>query len=352
MYIRMGAGAYVGRIGGLAVALGIGAAVFVGQGVASAEPSTTSGSASSSESRSGAASSENKQQHGEKSDTTTDSSDAKAAATESTPKKTKKSSASRQSTHEPNGTTEKAGTAAARTVRAATESVKTADETRKADAPKAAEDPAPTTNVTVSSVPNIADVVVETPKQRPQPPVMVVTTAISSVVSAVRSPLAGNSPTAPLDSPLPWMMMAAARQEFGRTAGLTKPANLATTSAAAAPTPLAAAATTVTPPVAIPQTAPLEGLQYLPVIGPAFVTPVVALIHRIPVVGDVLHPFIGYPVQPGLAPGAPVPRDVEVISFDGTPIYVHFMPAVGLEEGQTAPTILDGPGLALPGGRA
>ena len=349
MYIRMGAGAYVGRIGGLAVALGIGAAVFVGQGVASAEPSTTSGSASSSESRSGAASSENKQQHGEKSDTTTDSSDAKAAATESTPKKTKKSSASRQSTHEPNGKTEKAGTAAARTVRAATESVKTADETRKADAPKAAEDPAPTTNVTVSSVPNIADVVVETPKQRPQPPVMVVTTAISSVVSAVRSPLAGNSPTAPLDSPLPWMMMAAARQEFGRTAGLTKPANLATTSAAAAPTPLAAAATTVTPPVAIPQTAPLEGLQYLPVIGPAFVTPVVALIHRIPVVGDVLHPFIGYPVQPGLAPGAPVPRDVEVISFDGTPIYVHFMPAVGLEEGQTAPTILDGPGLALPG---
>lgn len=143
MYIRMGAGAYVGRIGGLAVALGIGAAVFVGQGVASAEPSTTSGSASSSESRSGAASSENKQQHGEKSDTTTDSSDAKAAATESTPKKTKKSSASRQSTHEPNGKTEKAGTAAARTVRAATESVKTADETRKADAPKAAEEPAP-----------------------------------------------------------------------------------------------------------------------------------------------------------------------------------------------------------------
>jgi ABC-2 type transport system ATP-binding protein len=35
----MGAGAFVGRIGGLAVALGIGAAVFTGQGVASAEPS-------------------------------------------------------------------------------------------------------------------------------------------------------------------------------------------------------------------------------------------------------------------------------------------------------------------------
>ena len=38
-----------------------------------------------------------------------------------------------------------------------------------------------------------------------------------------------------------------------------------------------------------------------------------------------------------------------MISFDGTPIYVHFMPAAGLKAGQQAPTILDGPGLGLPG---
>src|SRR6201999_1636256 len=132
-------------------------------------------------------------------------------ATESTPKKKKKSTSSRQSTHEPDGKTEKAGIATARTVRAdATESVKTAAETSKADAPKAAEAPAPIANVAVSSVPKTADVVVETPKQRPQPPVTVVTMAISSVVSAVLNPFAGNSPTAPVDSPVPWMMMAAA----------------------------------------------------------------------------------------------------------------------------------------------
>jgi ABC-2 type transport system ATP-binding protein len=348
MYIGMGGGAWVGRIAGLAAALGIGAAVFVGQGVASAEPATTSGSASSSESTSGAASSEKNRHQSEKADAATDSGDAKPTATGSTPKK-KKLGASRRSTHEPIETTEKTGTAAARMVRAdATESVNAA-ETKKTDEPRAAEDAAPTTNVKMSTVRNIADVVVETPKQRPRPPVTVVTTALSSVVSVVLSPVAGKSPTAPVDSPLPWMMMAAARQEFGRTAGLTKPANPAATSTAAAPTPLAAAAATVTPPVAIPYTAPLEGLQYLPVIGPAFVTPVVAFIHRIPLVGDVLHRFVGYPVQVGLAPGTPVPRDVYVISSDGTPIYVHFMPAVGLQEGQTAPTILDGPGLALPG---
>ena len=48
----MGAGADVGRIGGLAVALGIGAAVVTGHGVASADPAGSSGSESSSTSSS------------------------------------------------------------------------------------------------------------------------------------------------------------------------------------------------------------------------------------------------------------------------------------------------------------
>ena len=39
--------------------------------------------------------------------------------------------------------------------------------------------------------------------------------------------------------------------------------------------------------------------------GQLFVTPIVALIHQIPLVGDVLHPFIGYPVQFGLPRGHP-----------------------------------------------
>ena len=253
----MESGVYVGRIGGLAVALGIGAAVFVGQGVASAEPTSSSGAESSA--------TDTKPATSEKSDTTTESSDTKPVATESTPKKKKKSS--QQSTK------------------------KTAD-------------------VTVASEPKAVEETVETPK-----------------------------PKAPVDSPLPWAMMAAARQEFGRSATVAKTAKVANTVTTSA----------IDPPVAIPAPAPLAGLQKLPVVGPMFVTPVVAFVHQIPLIGDVLHRFVGYPVQFGLAPGTPVPRDVKVISFDGTPIYVHFMPAVGLKAGQKAPTILDGPGLALPG---
>jgi ABC-2 type transport system ATP-binding protein len=107
-----------------------------------------------------------------------------------------------------------------------------------------------------------------------------------------------------------------------------------------------------TPVVAIPQVAPLEVLQRLPVIGALLVTPIVTFIHQIPLIGDILHPIIGYPLQNGLPAGTPLPRDVKVISFDGTQIYVHFFPKTGLQAGDKAPTILDGPGLALPGSTA
>jgi ABC-2 type transport system ATP-binding protein len=287
MYISMGAGAYVGRIGGLAAALGIGAAVFLGQGVASAEPSSATDSSASSPERTQSA----EQKH----DTTPDVSATKQAADEPVTKKKK--------SHDSDAPTPKTQSAAARTT----------------------DDPPASTSVTLASVPKAADVVVEKSS-------------------------AGSSPSAPVETPLPWMMMAAARQDVGRTSRLDKTADPVTTSGDAEPiatSPAAAQAPAAV--VAIPQTAPLEALQYLPVVGPMFVTPVVALIHQIPLIGDVLHPFIGYPVQFGLAPGTPVPRDVKVISFDGTPIYVHFMPAAGLTKDQKAPTILDGPGLALPG---
>jgi len=240
----------VGRIGGLAAALGIGAAVFVGQGVASAEPTSTSDAESSA--------TDTKPAQDEKADTAQESIETKPTA-EPTPKKKKK-----------------------------------------------------TTSVTVASEPKTVE----------------------------PAEAAAQKPKAPVEPALPLMMVAAARQESSRSKTLAK-ANTIPVSAVTTPA--------VQPPVAISATAPLEGLQHLPVVGPMFVTPVVAFIHQIPLIGDVLHRFVGYPVQFGLAPGTPVPRDVKVISFDGTPIYVHFMPAAGLRAGQKATTILDGPGLALPG---
>ena len=106
-----------------------------------------------------------------------------------------------------------------------------------------------------------------------------------------------------------------------------KPADPVTNSLAKGATPTA---TVDTPVVAIAQTPPLAWLQQLPIVGPVIVTPIFALIHQIPIIGDVLHPLIGYPLQPGLSAGAPLPRDVKVISFDGTQIYTHFMPVPSL----------------------
>jgi ABC-2 type transport system ATP-binding protein len=318
----------------------------------------------SSESNPGASSPDTKQQSTEKADATTDSTDTKTDAVDPTPKKKKKSSVSDQSAkpaHDPADSAPKKDSAASQTVKvAATESTKTAGQ------PKTSKDPTPTTSVAVSSVATTAFVTIQKPKEQPQAPVATVTTAISNVVSAVLNPFAGSSPTAPAVSPLPWMMLAAARQEFSGAPTLTKAVDPVTTSAPVDPTPTvttmaATAATTkvspapaIAPPtnvVAIPQTPLLTalGLQNLPIIGPLFVTPVVAIVNEIPIVSDLLHPIFGYPVQAGLPPGSPQPQDVQVISFDGTPINVHFMPAAGLQSGQQAPTILDGPGLGEPG---
>jgi ABC-2 type transport system ATP-binding protein len=305
----MGAGVYVGRIGGLAAALGIGAAVFVGQGVASAQPSSTSGSESSSEATAGTSPSDAKQPAEKKADASTDSSETKTEVAEPKPKKKKKSSASQAD---------------------ATES------TKKADEPKVAEGLAPTVSVTV-----------EKPKEQ-SPATSTVKVKDPVAVPAVLNPFAGNTPTAPVESPLPWMMMAAARQDFGRTPSLSKVANPVTTSADTDPVHASTLAAADAQPsvVAIPQTPLLAPLQQLPIFGPMFVTPIVAVVHQIPLIGDILHPIIGYPV--GLTGGS-TPRDVKVITSDGTAIYVHFFPAQGAALGTQAPTILNGPGLGLPG---
>ncbi|WP_431239943.1 CocE/NonD family hydrolase [Mycolicibacterium aichiense] len=97
---------------------------------------------------------------------------------------------------------------------------------------------------------------------------------------------------------------------------------------------------------------PLMFLQQLPVVGRLIVTPVVSALHAVPLVGDLVHTFVGFPIDHSAPPGAPQPATYRVTSFDGTSIYVNVMPAVGLQAGQTAPTVLDGPGLGLPGSTA
>lgn len=248
----MGAAGYVGRVGGLAVALGIGVAIASGAGQAAAAPSDSSSSSSTAH-------------------------HAGSARTSSAP-------------------------------------------SPKADSAKASK---------------VAQPVAARPTA-------LIRVGATGAVTKVRTPV-GDSPAAPADNPVTLALAAASRRESVATPQRTLTATAAqVTTAADQP----AIPTNV---VAIPQTPPLAFLQHIPVLGPVLFTPIVALIHQIPVVGDILHPLFGYPVLPGTSPNAAQPRDVKVVSFDGTEIYVHFMPATGLQNGVPAPTILDGPGLGMPG---
>ncbi|WP_431234831.1 CocE/NonD family hydrolase [Mycolicibacterium psychrotolerans] len=253
----MGAGAFVGRIGGLAVALGIGVAIATGAGQAAAAPAGSADSSSAS------------------------TAGPRASAQHSGVAKSARSVSANS------------GTAATKT----------------------------TSRATVRSV---------------------ITARATATATATRT--VTDDPTAPVDSPVTLVLAAASRREAQATAQTQRTVAAATTAVPTADVP--AIPTGV---VAIPQTAPLAFLQHIPVLGPVLFTPIVAFIHQIPVFGDVLHPLFGYPVHPGESPNAAQPRDVKVVSFDGTQIYVHFMPASGLQEGTPAPTIFYGPGLGMPG---
>ena len=167
---------------------------------------------------------------------------------------------------------------------------------------------------------------------------------IARLATSLLSPLHDPAPVAPQLAPAAWTLLAASRREL---VGAAEPRSALDKVPAAAVNNGAP----FTPPSvdAVPRTPPLAWLQRIPVLGPLAVTPIVAFIHHIPIVSDLIHPLVGYPLERGLPAGTPVARDVKVVSFDGTPISVHFMPATNLAPGQKAPTIFEGPGLPLPG---
>jgi ABC-2 type transport system ATP-binding protein len=337
--VDMGEAAFVGRIGGLAAALGIGAAVLYGGcGVASADTTAQSGAAPSSSTTSPAGDAPGTTTPAA---TTTDTTVGPGTAhTGSHPTaKQNKGAPSESGRHgKPAKTTASSATAGTDGEPSGSTTAKGAD-----SQPDSATPPEPSTpgeTAVAGSDTSAKDAVVS---------------VSAAVLSPAKSLPGGTPPTPPTpvtppDSPATWTAAAAARKEslVPQTPNAGNPESAAL-DAGAATVKLAAAVTQDPPPVvAVIQTPPLEWLQQIPIFGPVFVTPIVAAIHQIPILGDVIHPFIGYPVQPG-TPGAPVSRDVMLTSFDGTQIYVHFMPASGLQAGQKATTILNGPGLGMPG---
>ena len=94
----------------------------------------------------------------------------------------------------------------------------------------------------------------------------------------------------------------------------------------------------------------------IPLIG-LLAAPVIDLLQKLPLISDLLAPIIGSSVVAtvsvnvaALAPGdTPVAFTYDVISFDGTPISTNFFPASDIADDETAPTVLNGPGLGSPG---
>jgi ABC-2 type transport system ATP-binding protein len=332
----MGPGIFVGRVGSLAVALGIGAAVVIGAGAASAQPTDSSKPADTT-----------------KSDTSTSDTTKSDTSTSDPTKATDKPDTSEPDQTDESDTpkrkkrTRVAQTSAADTAKSSLDAIdpKLDSEPRtrmlQADTKPAVvtgEKPTDTTKASTTATvePPVSEPTAVEEKQKPED---AVTVTLSSFVSALVSPFAntGGDPTDPISTPAAWTLAAASRREFlGGVSDLDKPA--AETTNALVPTTVQA----------IPVTPILTQfhVQELPIVGPLVVTPIIAIVHSIPLVGDILHPIIGYPL--GMT-GGTTPRDVKVISFDGTPIYVHFFPAQGDALGTRAPTILNGPGLGLPG---
>ena len=98
-------------------------------------------------------------------------------------------------------------------------------------------------------------------------------------------------------------------------------------------------------------------LTNIPLVG-LLAAPIIDLLQKAPFLSDLLAPIIGsslvaaIDVNVGtLAPGdTPVAYTYKVESFDGTLISTNFFPASGLQAGDTAATVFNGPGLGGAGG--
>lgn len=379
----MNAGAYVGRVGGLAVALGIGAAIVTGSAVAAAaEDGAGTGAgatASSADSPSSAGTSSAGAQGSGPAESTgdgdadesqgaddQDSEDAAAGADDAAGDDAQEVADEAADDELSDGHDDAPGAAAEEPAESEPEpaaddqtslddQTNLDDETSVDDEQPADQEPAdqqpteepvpPVTETPVAETPAPGEAVpteTRTPPAAAPKPADIVTVPLPPV--AVDTADDAHHPATPALAAVVMSLVGAARE----VTGTEQPAGAlaATVTAAAEPYPIPTDVT-VTEVVA-----PFQWLQRIPVLGELVVTPVVSFIHRIPLVGEFLHYYLGWPVDHDAPPGTPQPRDVKITSFDGQEIYVHFMPARGLQAGQTAPTVLSGPGLGLPGSTA
>jgi large repetitive protein len=248
---KSGHSRYIGRVGALAVALGIGTAIATPAGFAWASPAESdTASATSDASAGGSATGAASDQTSTK-DTSTESTsseestsdtDAEQSGTTEEPVKKKKSSTTRRSRHESTSSAATSTPAATshvntRTVKSPKKTAKsTSAEAKSAEATSAAETATSSTgheeSVAVAATTSATTSTATTLQTQPAQP-KTTTSPISAFVSNLVSSVFGAIPGGTTESPLAWVFLAAARRQIGQTEE-TSPTTLtaeATTSA-------------------------------------------------------------------------------------------------------------------------
>ena len=414
----MGASHFVGRVGGLAVALGVGAAMFSTGAVAWADTSDSGGrGADAADSPSSASPSSGTQPSARRANP--------VASRGSATRSNDRARVASPEVSAPSITAPAAGVA--RRVAA----LAVVDPESATDSAVPEEESPPAVELPESAGPDIRVHIDPMPDPLPEPVEAYEVTAFLSEADNGVSDGADTDPLVPADSPVAWALLAAARREPLSRAVRTAPTAQVTSSAT-----VTSGSLTVDPTVTIDDgiiqgylqavsarglmmtytalgptcgtgcalgdlggkislgTIPLLGntaqsftilpyanwldggtkgtqtfdvrvrevtdfdmfLTGIPLVG-LFAAPIIDLLQTLPLIGDLLAPLIGASVVAtvdvdvaDLAPGnTPVAFTYRVVSFDGVDISTNFFPAADIAAGETAPTVLNGPGLGSPG---
>ncbi|WP_192860051.1 CocE/NonD family hydrolase [Mycobacterium sp. MS1601] len=345
----MGASKYVGRVGGLAVALGVGIAIFVGSGAATADTEDSSPGTSTSESSSA--------QDDKASDTKQDNTSANKvdkAETDSGAEDTR-------------ATTKRSSYRTANTDRGAKDSQDTAADDDVAET-SADEDDSANQDTLDSSPTPTGSAATTTPERQERGEPTDTATDPPLVAGAGRQADAAvpYTPSISLDDgvitgtnmaepPKPLTYTLVRKPSGGGKVSLDTADGDFTFLPYLSPSrPAAQERFSV---LVAEQTRFTQTVEAIPVVG-ALAPRIIVVLQQVPIVNDVLSPLIGrahvYSVVVDVAPyvgedAAPIAFTTEIRSFDGTRISVNFFPASGLEFGAEAPTLLNGPSLATAG---
>jgi len=425
----MGASRFIGRVGGLAVALGVGAAAFAGSGAAWAD-TTDSGSDSRGAPRAASSNDASGPARGRTAATKTPT----AVDSVTTARTSRQQRNARTAPSEP----KESASLSIPTVSAASNGPALAEAVKAEPAPTVVVptvvNPVATAAAAAATKSNspapaaaqtVAAVVVPEPVAEPEPAPVDEVSAFLSEADNGPADGAGSNPLLPVGSPLEWALLAFARRqplsaaatanqipsvsasqevssnglvvdptvEF--TDGFFQGVLNATSDRGAALTytfldgsnggKLDLGTVPVTPTTTDPQSYTIlpyatwldaggvkgvedfrvrvsevtdfdQFLINIPLIG-LVAAPVIDLLQRLPLISDLLAPIIGASVVATVsvdvateAPGdTPLAFTYDVTSFDGTQISTNFFPATGIAAGETAPTLLNGPGLGAPG---